>query len=133
MNVEELPTTEDFTTNDWREVTGTHWDSQAVAYSNRGFKARDASKIVKRADELLHVTDIAEVLRLYATTSGGSPCHDLDAVIVVALRDGRWALCEAWTDCTGWGCRDGVDWWVGSPEAILATVTPEQQRKLDTL
>ena len=130
MNFEELPTTEDFTAYDWREVTGFTWDGHA--YTNRGFTARDASKIVDATLEVLHVADIAEVLRLYATTAGGV-CHDLDAVIVVALHDGRWALCEAWTDCTGWGCQDGVDWWVGSPEAILATITPEQQRKLDTL
>ncbi|MFD9463520.1 hypothetical protein [Streptomyces sp. NPDC060027] len=33
-----------------------------------------------------------------------------DIALLAHLTDGRWATCVAWSDTTGFGCREGVDW-----------------------
>lgn len=129
MNFADLPTTEDFTEQDWREVLG------YLCFDNDGAtppKARDCSTITEPAEWDVKVEEFSQVLFLYATTAGpGAICHDLDAVIVVEDLDGDWLLCEAWTDCTGWGCQDGVAWWAGTEEQIRRIITNEQASKLE--
>ena len=129
MEFKDLPTTEDFTAYDWREVLGCDGMERDGAPTAT---ARYAGDVTSPGRTPLHLEAFTKVVALYAVTDGpGSVCHELDAVILIELVDGGWALCEAWTDCTGWGCQDGVEWWVGTQEQIRKLITAEQARKLN--
>lgn len=52
-----------------------------------------------------HVTGID---RLWATSPEGFGSTNI--VLLAALTDDRWATCVAWSDTTGFGCREDVDW-----------------------
>jgi len=124
MELQDLPTTEDFTEYDWREVLGL--DDETVTA-----KARYAGNLTSNLTYALKLGEFTKVIALYATTAGPrSVCHELDAVILIEVEEGGWALCEAWTDCTGWGCQDGVEWWIGTEAQIRKLITDSQLGKL---
>lgn len=135
MNFEDLPTTDDFTDYDWKEVLGYEYPRSPAKWYDYSATpkltatARHAADLTSNRRWPVKLDEFEQVLALYATTSGGV-CHELDAVILIAVEDGDWMLCEAWTDCTGWGCQDGVEWWVGTPGQIRAIITPAQAKKL---
>jgi hypothetical protein len=51
---------------------------------------------------------IAEIDRLWATSPEGYGSTDI--AFIARLSDGRWATCVAWSDTSGFGCREDVDW-----------------------
>lgn len=57
---------------------------------------------------------------------------DTDMAILVELTDGTWAACMAWSDTTGFGCQDDVQWKVAPTrdEAISQGLDREARHKL---
>lgn len=51
---------------------------------------------------------IAAIDRLWATSPEGYASTDI--ALIARLTDGRWATCVAWSDTSGFGCQQGVDW-----------------------
>lgn len=51
---------------------------------------------------------IAEVTDLWAVSPDGFGSTDI--AFLARLGDGRWATCVAWSDTSGFGCQQGVDW-----------------------
>ncbi|MGW4703733.1 hypothetical protein [Streptomyces sp. NPDC004285] len=51
---------------------------------------------------------IAEVSHLWATSPEGWGSTDI--AFLARLTDGQWATCVAWSDTSGFGCREDVDW-----------------------
>ncbi|NEB92395.1 hypothetical protein [Streptomyces bauhiniae] len=51
---------------------------------------------------------ITGVTDLWCTSPEGGGSRDI--ALVATLTDGRWATCVAWSDYTGFGCQQGVDW-----------------------
>lgn len=93
MNLEDLPTSDDWGDYDWGEVLG--------ARTNRaGFGGEPAEPVT--ADR------IAEILHWHGSSPEGGGSKDFYAV--VRLTDGTFAVSEAWADYTGWGCQDDA-WW----------------------
>ncbi|MGW9058853.1 hypothetical protein [Streptomyces sp. NPDC055733] len=62
-------------------------------------------------------TAIVTVSNLWCTSPEGGGSRDI--ALVAVLNDGRWATCVAWSDYTGFGCQQGVDWRV-NPTRELA-------------
>lgn len=119
MRIEDLPTTPHLDAYDWGEC-----------FRRPRSEWFDAARTVPRENiDPIPVERFTKCLAVYARTDGGV-CHELDMVALLDLADGRRAICEAWTDCTGWGCQDGVEWIVGTPEQIDQWLTVEQRRKL---
>ncbi|MGW4222935.1 hypothetical protein ACWEG1_05710 [Streptomyces bauhiniae] len=56
---------------------------------------------------------------------GGS----LDIALVASLHDGQWATCVAWSDYTGFGCQQGVDWRINpTREAAISQGLDKESR-----
>lgn len=51
---------------------------------------------------------IVEITNLWATSPEGYGSTDI--AFLARLVDGRWTTCVAWSDTTGFGCRQQVDW-----------------------
>lgn len=51
---------------------------------------------------------IVEITNLWAISPEGYGSTDIN--ILGRLADGRWFTVVAWSDTTGFGCRQGVDW-----------------------
>lgn len=51
---------------------------------------------------------IVEITNLWATSPEGG--GSTEVTLLARLSDGRWATCVAWSDYTGFGRRQGVDW-----------------------
>jgi hypothetical protein len=51
---------------------------------------------------------IVSVTELWCTSPEGGGSRDI--ALVAVLQDGRWATCVAWSDYTGFGCQQVVDW-----------------------
>lgn len=51
---------------------------------------------------------ITEITALWAVSPEGYA--DTDIALMGRLVDGRWVTCVAWSDTTGFGCQEGVDW-----------------------
>lgn len=51
---------------------------------------------------------ITEITNLWSTSPEGYASRDI--ALVARLSDGRWATCVAWSDTSGFGCQQGVDW-----------------------
>lgn len=51
---------------------------------------------------------IVEITELWAISPEGWGSTDIN--ILGRLVDGRWVTVVAWSDTTGFGCRQGVDW-----------------------
>ena len=51
---------------------------------------------------------IATIDRLWATSPEGYGSTDI--AFLARLDDDRWATCVAWSDTSGFGCQQGVDW-----------------------
>ncbi|MFB7278091.1 hypothetical protein ACFCZV_13365 [Streptomyces hydrogenans] len=51
---------------------------------------------------------IEEITHLWATSPEGWASTNI--ALVARLTDNRWATCVAWSDTTGFGCQQDVDW-----------------------
>lgn len=51
---------------------------------------------------------IAEVTHLWAISPEGYGSTEI--ALVARLHNGQWATCVAWSDTSGFGCQQGVDW-----------------------
>lgn len=113
MHADELPTPEFWGPGDWCEVL----NKPATWYGQNG----DAGMITAER--------IEAVLWLEADSPEG--WGSVDMACLVRLTDGAFAMCEAWADTTGWGCRDGVTWKV-APSILLAAseLSPDYREKL---
>jgi hypothetical protein len=105
---DKLPTTEIWTEGDWDEVL-----DQPAEYAAKG---GDAGKMTwERIRDVIWLT--ADSIEGYSS---------VDMACVVTLTDGSCAICEAWCDTTGWGCRDGVTWKVGPTlETVVSELSPD--------
>lgn len=56
------------------------------------------------------------VTDLWATSPEGGGSTDI--ALLARLTDGRWASCVAWSDYTGFGCQQGVDWRVNDTREL---------------
>lgn len=98
MNIEQFPEIEHWSVYDW-EVVLDDANNSAELISKNG----SAGRIT--ADRINNV--------LWITADSPEGYGSVDMACIVQLMDGRYAMCEAWADTTGWGCRDGVSWKVG--------------------
>ena len=51
---------------------------------------------------------ITEITHLWAISPEGYASTNI--ALMGRLADGRWVTCVAWSDTTGFGCQEGVDW-----------------------
>jgi hypothetical protein len=51
---------------------------------------------------------ITEITHLWAVSPEGWGSTSI--AFLARLTDDRWATCVAWSDTSGFGCREGVDW-----------------------
>ncbi|MFH8792262.1 hypothetical protein [Streptomyces sp. NPDC017941] len=59
---------------------------------------------------------IVEITHLWAVSPEGYGSTDI--ALVARLYDGRWATCVAWSDTSGFGCQQGVDWRVNATQEL---------------
>lgn len=59
---------------------------------------------------------ITEVTNLWSTSPEGYASRDI--ALVARLHDGQWATCVAWSDTSGFGCQQGVDWRVNDTREL---------------
>ena len=52
--------------------------------------------------------DSIESAHVWAVSPEGYGSTDI--ALIARLTDGQWATCVAWSDTTGFGCQQGVDW-----------------------
>jgi len=95
MDENELPTLDAWNAYDWSEVLGRN--------------AEHAAKM--GADGPVDAGRIKHVVWIWAESPEGY--GSVDMACLAELTDGTYAMCEAWADTTGWGCRDGVTWKIG--------------------
>lgn len=70
---------------------------------------------------------IAEITNLWVTSPEGGGSRDI--ALIASLHDGRWATCVAWSDYTGFGCQQGVDWRINSTrEAAISRGLDKESR-----
>lgn len=74
--------------------------------------------------------DLVEITHLRAVSPEGWSSTDI--AFVARLADGRWATCVAWSDTSGFGCRQQVDWRINSrrEQAIAFGLDEESRRAL---
>lgn len=51
---------------------------------------------------------ITEITHLWSISPEGYASRDI--ALIARLHDGQWATCVAWSDTSGFGCQQGVDW-----------------------
>lgn len=135
MRIEDFPTTEDLDSCDWEEILGRN-DGDGHSPNYYGPRDRPPQHAVSAVlgDGTVprpEAEDVVQVIAFDAKSPGReSVCHELDFVALLELTGGRQAIVEAWTDCTGWGCQDGVRWIVGSPEQVETWLTDGQRQRL---
>src|SRR6266702_2993805 len=104
-----------------------HWDAldwQAVLSQPAEYAAKggDAGPITESV--------IAEVLWMYALSPDGWASKDF--ACVAQLTDGWFAVCEAWADTSGWGCRSAVTWKVAHTlDEALTELSPQNRALWD--
>lgn len=59
---------------------------------------------------------IVSVSDLWCTSPEGGGSRDI--ALIAVLNDGQWATCVAWSDYTGFGCQQGVDWRVNATREL---------------
>lgn len=98
MNLEDLPTNENWSTSDWGAVlAGGDYSSYAGAnWAPLGPPAPDITA--------------ERIARVHGMRADRGDYAEVNFACVVELTDGTWAACMAWADTTGWGCQDGVEW-----------------------
>ncbi|MFF9844639.1 hypothetical protein [Streptomyces sp. NPDC013740] len=70
---------------------------------------------------------IAEVTDLWAISPEGY--SDTNIALLARLGDGRWASCVAWSDTSGFGCQEDVDWRINpTREAAIAMGLDKESR-----
>ncbi|MEV6504864.1 hypothetical protein AB0M61_01925 [Streptomyces sp. NPDC051642] len=75
------------------------------------------SSLYEYADSTAPEPDqIVEVAHLWAVSPEGGGSTDI--ALLARLADGRWASCVAWSDYTGFGCQQGVDWRVNDTREL---------------
>ncbi len=130
MRLEDLPTNDDWSDYDWRQVfrgeVADEWSySRSDNYSGT-FRAGDLT-----GERIEDVTPgrIAEVVQWHAESPEGYGSVDFWAL--VKLTDGQYAVCEAWADTTGWGCRADAWWKAGTYEQCVAELSEQNRRQLE--
>lgn len=93
-----------------------HWDVADWDYAFSGCASTPewvaASPPPKDTVAPLQPEDVAEVTHIWAIS--GLEYADQDMQALMRLKDGRWACVETWSDSSGYGCRDGTEWHVGT-------------------
>lgn len=70
---------------------------------------------------------MSEVTHLRAVSPEGWGSTDI--ALLARLHDGQWAACVAWSDTSGFGCREGVDWTISpTREAAIAMGLDKEAR-----
>lgn len=59
-------------------------------------------------DQIPEPGHIVEITHLWATSPEGYGSTSL--AFLARHQDGRWITCVAWSDTSGFGCQQGVDW-----------------------
>lgn len=87
------------------------------------------SNLFEYADNQAPASDqIAEVTHLWVISPEGYA--SLDIALMGRLTDGRWVTCVAWSDTSGFGCRQGVDWRINdSRESAISFGLDQESRR----
>lgn len=130
MKIEDFPTNEHLDQWDWKEILGRNdGDGPGRVYSKWEPQYAVSAVLGDGTVPKPNAEDVVDVIAFDAQTADGV-CHELDFVALIELTEGRYALVEAWTDCTGWGCQDGVRWIVGTPDQVYSWITNGQSERL---
>jgi hypothetical protein len=78
------------------------WDS-LYEYADRGVDAPEPGQII-------------EITNLWATSPEGYASTDIN--MLGRLSDDRWFTVVAWSDTSGFGCQQGVDWRINSTHEL---------------
>jgi hypothetical protein len=75
--------------------------------------------------------EIAEITHLWATSPEGYGSTSI--AFLARLTDDRWAACVAWSDTSGFGCQQDVDWLIAESRdlAISQGLDKESRAHLD--
>jgi hypothetical protein len=122
MKIEEMPTQEYWGKYDWGQVFGTNsYSSPSAEFAGKSGPAG----VPKPAD-------VEKVLWIISDSPEGYGSVDFSGLF--RLTEGRFAMCEAWADTTGWGCQDGVYWKIGPTlESVWNELTESKRPALDSL
>ncbi|MFG3046326.1 hypothetical protein ACGFZR_15520 [Streptomyces sp. NPDC048241] len=71
---------------------------------------------------------VVEVTDLWAVSPEGYA--DTDIALIARLADGQWATCVAWSDTTGFGCQEGVDWRINSTRELAISQGLDRESRL---
>jgi hypothetical protein len=78
-------------------------------------------------DQAPQPDQIAEITGLWAISPEGWGSTDI--ALIGRLADGRWVTCVAWSDTSGFGCRQSVDWRINDTrEAAIAFGLDQESR-----
>lgn len=123
MNDADLPEVGEIDSGVWGNILSSN-DSWGSSYSG-AYSTVDGSRVDDVTAERIVRVDLAfgESPEGYGST---------DMAILVELTDGTWAACMAWSDTTGFGCRDDVQWKVAPSrdEVISQGLDREARKKL---
>lgn len=71
--------------------------------------------------------DSIESAHVWAVSPEGYGSTDI--ALIARLTDGQWATCVAWSDTTGFGCQQGVDWRINpTREAAISQGLDKESR-----
>lgn len=106
MKREDLPAVGEIDKSVWTNLLA---DERYSSYSG-AYSTADGSRAVDITAERIARIDLA----FGVCTEGYA---DTDMAILAELTDGMWAACIAWSDTTGFGCQDDVQWKVAPTRA----------------
>ena len=99
MNIKELPDIGELDSSVWPNILA----EQEYGSSYTGaFSTVDGSPVGDITPD--------RIARIDLTYGEAGDWNETDMVILAELADGTWAACMAWSDTTGFGCRDDVQW-----------------------
>lgn len=107
-------------TSDWQYV----FDADYTASGQEWLSASPPPKVTVAP---VRPEDVAEVTHIWSLSR--QEWADQAMAALMRLRDGRWASVETWSDSSGYGCRDGTTWHIGSREDVIRWGLSDEARR----
>lgn len=115
-------------------LTSCDWGTIITAEGSNGWAIREQTgpdpSDAQNVDALPEIACIIDIFWSYhgvdRTQETGT---ELTVYAVVEFTDGRVGFVDAGNDYTGWGCQDGIDWWIGEPGWISQFGVTEDARR----
>ena len=118
MNLADLPVNSAWIIDDWIE-----------SWSGGDYIGTTEVGIGGKALDDMTAAQIMRVIHFHAVSIEGY--GDCEFFAIAELLDGSFAVSEAWTDTTGWGCQANAWWKVGPTyESALAELSEENRRRI---